>query len=672
MDERFLWRLSENFPWQKVGELLLFAGFMGVVILLLRLLTRTIGQRWQAKTRYLLWLLVLVRLCIPVTLPIPHLTQTVVQTSVERKQMVEQVQNADGRVEITVTPYRTYVAMNNAAEEPQDEPTVLRHWVVDLQLLLPWVLLTAWLGGALVVLVGHHIGYRWYQTRLERSLVPADEGTQNRLIGRAKEMGLEEVPSLYISEKVDSPLLCGFILPKIVLPADILPHLQDVELRGIFAHELTHYRRHDLWVQLFSLVVCALYWFHPLVWLADRWMREEMELSCDEAVLTGATATERTTYGKAMLTVLQQCHRRGCPMTTGFSGRRKALKRRFENIMSTKKKTTGWGGVTLVAVLCLVAGSVVSCVVEEAPVTLEETNLASGFVFGENYAEEITVHEQVSSYTEEAVPVFVNGSWLVDTDGNPVAAIRNADGSGWLVDAVSVLEMLYPGESGTALEGSESQWSLSLFYDTNASGSWDLTQSYSATNPESWENNIRQIVHQDGVEEKTHMPLEIETVGEATNGTQLYRVWMEPEDVAWFLQAELMLYDGTGTDGYLNGMPHIGLSRYPENATVLTAEEAIEAAKTVLIAMYENTYGPYEPLYEEPETSPYPGDEVMLRWKIENLTCIGENDRYWRLSYIEDILVDKYTGDVYSHYNGMAQTYERLEPSTVNGFAFAG
>lgn len=656
----------------KVGEFLLFAGCMGIVIVLFRLLTGTIGRRWQAKTRYLLWLVVLVRLCIPVTLPIPHLTQTVVHTAVEPEQMVEQVQMPDGSTDITVTPYATYAVAQRTGTNTSEESTVVRSWYVDLNFWLPVVLLGFWLGGALVVLVVHRVGYRQMQTQLERSLVPAEEHTVQRFWGVAKEMGMDvyTLPTVYVSDRVDSPCLCGFIEPKIVLPKDILPALEDVELRGILAHELTHYRRHDLWVQLFSLVVCAVYWFHPLVWLADRWMREEMELSCDEAVLHAVA--ERTTYAEAMYKVLRQCHRRSYPMTTGFSGRRRAMKHRFENIMDTKKKTHSWGGVAGIVALCLVAGSVVSCVVEEAPVTMEKTNLSSGFVLGESYAEEITVNEQVSTYTEEAVPVFVNGSWLVDTDGDPVAAKRKEDGSGWLVDAVSILQVLYPGHCGSGIEGSEDQWTLTLSHATTGENSWDLTHSYSATNPESWENNIRQIVNKDGVEEKTHMPLEIEKVGEAASGAPLYRVWMEPEDVAWFCQATLTLYDGTNTDGYLNGMPHMSFSLYPENATVLTEKEAMETAKTLLIEAYENTYGTYDPPREEPASTPYPGDEVMLPWQIENLTCIGENDRFFRLSFVWDILVDKYTGDVYSHYNGMSQTYSILDPTMGNIFAFAG
>ena len=112
--------------------------------------------------------------------------------------------------------------------------------------------------------------------------------------------------------------------------------------------------------------------------------------------------------------------------------------------------------------------------------------------------------------------------------------------------------------------------------------------------------------------------------------------------------------------------------RYPESASVIPEEEALEKLETQLIRAYENTYGTFVPLEEEPASSPYPGDDVMFRWKIAHLEAASETDRFYRIPFVWDFLVDKYTGDVIVHYNGDSQTFHRFNPESPGALAFAG
>ena len=81
------------------------------------------------------------------------------------------------------------------------------------------------------------------------------------------------------------PLTCYWLRSHVLLPTELIPHLDSDQLADVLRHELTHVRQHDyLWDRLAALG-CRLVFFHPLVWLAYRRLRWERELACDRAVV---------------------------------------------------------------------------------------------------------------------------------------------------------------------------------------------------------------------------------------------------------------------------------------------------------------------------------------------------------------------------------------------------
>jgi uncharacterized protein (TIGR03435 family) len=85
-------------------------------------------------------------------------------------------------------------------------------------------------------------------------------------------------------EGVAAPMTCGFIRPAIVLPWDA-SEWEETDLRRALIHEVEHVRRADWIVQLLARMVCALYWFHPLVWRCWHHLHFEAERACDDAVV---------------------------------------------------------------------------------------------------------------------------------------------------------------------------------------------------------------------------------------------------------------------------------------------------------------------------------------------------------------------------------------------------
>jgi hypothetical protein len=87
-----------------------------------------------------------------------------------------------------------------------------------------------------------------------------------------------------LDNRVHTPFAFGVLRAIIVFPADA-DQWPDADVRRSLVHELEHIRRGDWIILLGSRLVCALYWFHPLAWLAWRRLRLEIERACDDAVV---------------------------------------------------------------------------------------------------------------------------------------------------------------------------------------------------------------------------------------------------------------------------------------------------------------------------------------------------------------------------------------------------
>jgi beta-lactamase regulating signal transducer with metallopeptidase domain len=160
----------------------------------------------------------------------------------------------------------------------------------------------AWLAGSLAVLLWTLAGYVGL-ARLARAAAPV-EGEWDGLLREArKRSGVRRPVRLLRSAAAGGPVSWGWRRPVILLPlaADAWPLARR---RAVLMHELAHVSRGDALTQLLATTACAVYWFHPLVWLAARRLRVESEHACDDRVLgSGVPAAD---YAEELLAVAGQ------------------------------------------------------------------------------------------------------------------------------------------------------------------------------------------------------------------------------------------------------------------------------------------------------------------------------------------------------------------------------
>ena len=140
----------------------------------------------------------------------------------------------------------------------------------------------------------------WGIRRLSRTCLDiADPQTLVLTADCARLLGLKTPPRLCVAA-VPVPMTWGWRRPVIALPAASTDWPED-RLRSVLLHEMAHIKRRDWPTHRLADVACALYWFHPLVWLTARRLRSETELACDDLVL--ASGIPAPDYARHLLEI---------------------------------------------------------------------------------------------------------------------------------------------------------------------------------------------------------------------------------------------------------------------------------------------------------------------------------------------------------------------------------
>ncbi len=209
--------------------------------------------------------------------------------------------------------------------------SVTRPWLAPLlgALFLVWTL------GILYFIASVAISQVRLALLLHRARLLTDGPIHAELLRQAKSLGITWVPALYLSDAAASPFLCGYVYGRIVLPAGLPALVSASDLRAVLRHELIHWRRGDLIGSWFQVFVQTLFWFHPLVWVANEMINEEREYCVDEAVV-GHSTSDVFDYCRALLNVLRAMQHGTVSALCflGFGRRKPEIVRRIDRLVS--------------------------------------------------------------------------------------------------------------------------------------------------------------------------------------------------------------------------------------------------------------------------------------------------------------------------------------------------
>jgi TonB family protein len=208
------------------------------------------------------------------------------------------------------------------------------------------LLLAAWITGAALFLLPVAAGL-WQVRSLRRSALPWTRGQSLAAVDRRVEVLLHE--------SLPGPITCGILRPAIILSHDA-ESWSDDDLTRAVVHELEHVRRRDWLTQCLARIICAAYWFHPLVWMAWRRLALEAERSCDDAVLR---RFEPTAYADQLVGLAQRLSAAKSPVLA--MANRADLSTRVTAVLNARQKR-GPAGTLSVTLACALAAALVLAV----------------------------------------------------------------------------------------------------------------------------------------------------------------------------------------------------------------------------------------------------------------------------------------------------------------------
>ncbi len=316
---------------------------VSLVSLLPFLLRKVLRKYYPARAMCFVWMVLAVRLLIPVQLTFKEAPVQVVPRTNYVLHEIKDVPQIAHDFDFNESRW----VSNDVAAELGDmgESSAATFDVGPLIALI-------WAAGAAAYLIWQLICYSGFRRSLARSGERVeDPGLLAALEKEKRSLSIKRDVPLIASPAADCPMLAGFVRPSLYIPGE---GLAERDAGFIFRHELTHYKNGDLWLKLLLVLAKAAQWFNPLIYLMSRFANEDIELACDAAVAKNMDTAERKAYGETILrSVAAQAGKR--ELVSCFNGDKETIMRRFEGLFdkTVKKRGAALVLVMVVTVLCV-------------------------------------------------------------------------------------------------------------------------------------------------------------------------------------------------------------------------------------------------------------------------------------------------------------------------------
>lgn len=374
----------------------------GFFICIMLIVNRVLGNRYSLRWIQALWLLLAIRLLLPlnvinITVPTQAKALNTIVKSVEENQTIVSpgLSKQGSAHKNSAVQKGTGVNMNEnfdiqVSGKMSTLFTIIRYGFIGISFI--WVL------GVILQLIRYSISYIIFMRKLNQDNVMIRDSMWYEALRNMNQKNLRI--DIYINKKVSSPFSVGVFKKKIILPNK--SYTED-ELEAILCHEYTHLSNHDILFKMLLCIVKTVHWFNPFIYKMERTVNQNMELICDEAVIRNRKLEYRQMYGRTILNTLKEmsvepvnCCATYFNVFGGSEGEKKQMKQRFQNIIKPVHKKKKPIVIALLCVLVLTSSAVTFSAVKE-----EKSPLVSATKESKN--------DKVLTNEEKAVTILVAG-----------------------------------------------------------------------------------------------------------------------------------------------------------------------------------------------------------------------------------------------------------------------
>ena len=305
----------------------------------------------SAHIRYLLWLIVLAKCLAPplLTIPLAILPQ---QEQAELSPMASSTQARPLQHGVTDATMAESTDLRSAPLKMARPLTIERGWR-DIST-RAWLVIV-WIVGAGPFLMFNLLRairasfWLWrYRERLPAKL-------RNDIEALFTHHDIKRFPDVWLVKGFNQPFVWGLMRGSIYLPVNFLNINRPEHQRSVLGHEFSHVLRFDAAVNILQVIAQALFWFHPLVWWANRKIRAEREKCCDEMAVARLNTSPRD-YSTAILETLAARHEPTRPVPSlAVAGPVKNIEERIKTMLRPEKKFYKRPSVPAAAVVALTA-----------------------------------------------------------------------------------------------------------------------------------------------------------------------------------------------------------------------------------------------------------------------------------------------------------------------------
>ena len=353
-----------------------------IVILAVFLIRKLFAKRLSLWILSVLWMIVLARLIIPVTFNSPiNISTLFVPETADTVEMsnsnTDNATGADNGFSVdnyilengeAATNQDTVSAENNSSNTDNEEINIIERaepiavkdsvsGLLDSNIF--WITVAfVWLSGAWIVLLINAYSIYNFRRNIAQSVELDDKAVQENLLRAKAHLGIKRNVKVYESRFIDSPVICGMINPKILLPKGFWSSISSSKMYLILFHELSHVKNRDIIKNYLWLAARIVHWFNPLVAIAYKEYLNDIEYISDNTVLKALNGQSPIEYTESLLDAVKLSKNFiKVPVALSFCKSKSALRKRVEIMLKPQKKSK----IISAAVLMLCAVIVIAC-----------------------------------------------------------------------------------------------------------------------------------------------------------------------------------------------------------------------------------------------------------------------------------------------------------------------